>query len=110
MCCNSSVPKSIKSFRGGALQLRPPYCKTCAHHRFARTIACGDIASLLQREMCGKDIKPRLPALHHCGFEPRDRKIHHRRNDREDRDRRYNDVHLEDLAAVLDDVAEAQVG
>src|SRR5882757_10932007 len=47
---------------------------------------------------------------HHGGLKPRDREIHHGRHQRQDGDRGHHDVELEDLAAVLDQVAETQAG
>ena len=51
-----------------------------------------------------------LPPPHRRALQPRDREIHQRRHDRQDRDRGHHDIHLEDLAAVLNEIAKAVGG
>src|SRR5262249_19673163 len=51
-----------------------------------------------------------LSPPHHRRLEPGNREIHQRGHDGEDGDSGHHDVHLENLRAVLDEIAEPQIG
>src|SRR5262249_57598739 len=50
-----------------------------------------------------------LSVPHHGALQPGNRQIHHGRDDRENGDRSHDDVHFEDLTAVLDEIAETEI-
>src|SRR4029450_2150775 len=72
-----------------------------------RPMTTASYGSLLSR---GRQENAELPPPHHGGLQPGDREVHQGRHDGQDGDSGHHDVHLADVGAILDEIAEPQIG